>query len=66
VDIIKYLHFCVSEGPRRCDAPSLLTIAPAAAAVAASAPVSRFVCRSELYEFDLTLDVNVDVYPLQV
>lgn len=28
--------------------------------------VSRFVCRSELYEFDLTLDVNIDIYPLKV
>lgn len=27
-------------------------------------PVSRIVCRSDLYEMDLTLDVNVDVYPL--
>lgn len=28
--------------------------------------VSRFVCRSELYEFDLTLDINIDIYPLKV
>lgn len=29
-------------------------------------PVSRFVCRSELYEFDLTIDINIDIYPLKV
>jgi hypothetical protein len=28
--------------------------------------VSRFVCRSELFEFDLTVDINIDVYPLKV
>eukprot|EP00983_Pelagomonas_calceolata_P012790 409026-Pelagomonas_calceolata.AAC.5 len=28
--------------------------------------VSRYQCRSDLYECDLTLDVNVDVYPLEV
>lgn len=28
--------------------------------------VSRFVCRSELYEFDLTIDINIDIYPLKV
>ncbi|KAF8069707.1 NCL2 [Scenedesmus sp. PABB004] len=28
--------------------------------------VSRFVCRSELYEFDLALDINIDIYPLKV
>jgi hypothetical protein len=28
--------------------------------------VSRFVCRSELYEFDLTVDINIDIYPLKV
>ncbi len=28
--------------------------------------VSRYQCRSELYECDLTLDVNVEVYPLEV
>ena len=28
--------------------------------------VSRFVCRSELFEFDLSVDINIDVYPLKV
>lgn len=28
--------------------------------------VSRVVCRSDLYEMDLKLDVNVDIYPLEV
>lgn len=28
--------------------------------------VSRFVCRSELYEFDLTIDININIYPLKV
>jgi hypothetical protein len=28
--------------------------------------VSRYVARSDLYECDLTLDVNTDVYPLEV
>ncbi len=28
--------------------------------------VSRYVCRSELYECDLILDVNIDVYPMEV
>lgn len=28
--------------------------------------VSRYVCKSELYECDLTLDVNIEVYPLEV
>mmetsp|Transcript_8004 Transcript_8004/g.13769 ORF Transcript_8004/g.13769 Transcript_8004/m.13769 type:complete len:153 (-) Transcript_8004:122-580(-) len=28
--------------------------------------VSRYVCRSDVYECDLTLDVNTDVYPLEV
>lgn len=27
--------------------------------------VSRFMCKSDLYEMELTLDVNVDVYPLE-
>ena len=26
--------------------------------------VSRFKCRSDLYEMDLQLDINVDIYPL--
>eukprot|EP00878_Enallax_costatus_P002596 GHUV01002778.1.p1 GENE.GHUV01002778.1~~GHUV01002778.1.p1 ORF type:complete len:155 (+),score=20.83 GHUV01002778.1:148-612(+) len=28
--------------------------------------VSRFICRSELYEFDLAIDINIDIYPLRV
>lgn len=28
--------------------------------------VSRMVCKSDLYEFDMKLDVNVDIYPLEV
>lgn len=36
-----------------------------AAAVAAAA-VSRYICRSELYEFDLAIDINIDIYPLKV
>jgi DNA-directed RNA polymerase I, II, and III subunit RPABC3 len=28
--------------------------------------VSRFVCKSDLFECDMTLDVNIDVYPLEV
>jgi DNA-directed RNA polymerase I, II, and III subunit RPABC3 len=28
--------------------------------------VSRFVCRSTMFDFELTFDVNVDVYPLAV
>ncbi|MEW5301068.1 MAG: hypothetical protein WDW38_009366 [Sanguina aurantia] len=27
--------------------------------------VSRFQCRSDLYEMDLLLDINIDVYPLE-
>ncbi len=33
---------------------------------ASGCPVSRYTARSDLYECDLTLDVNVDVYPLEV
>lgn len=29
-------------------------------------PVSRFKCRSDLYEMDLLIDINVDVYPVEV
>ncbi|KAG1675645.1 hypothetical protein FOA52_002354 [Chlamydomonas sp. UWO 241] len=28
--------------------------------------VSRYVCKSDLFECDMTLDVNVDVYPMEV
>ena len=28
--------------------------------------VSRFDCKSEFFEFEMTLDVNVDIYPLKV
>jgi hypothetical protein len=28
--------------------------------------VSRFVCRSTMFDFELTLDVNIDIYPLAV
>lgn len=28
--------------------------------------VSRFMAKSDLYEFDLVLDVNTDLYPLKV
>lgn len=28
--------------------------------------VSRFVCRSTMFDFELTFDVNIDVYPLAV
>ncbi len=28
--------------------------------------VSRFKCRSDLYEMDLLIDINVDVYPVEV
>ncbi|KAK9833300.1 hypothetical protein WJX81_004500 [Elliptochloris bilobata] len=28
--------------------------------------VSRFKCRSDLYEMDLLIDINVDVYPMEV
>jgi len=28
--------------------------------------VSRFRCRSDLYEMDLLIDINVDVYPMEV
>ena len=28
--------------------------------------VSRYVCKSDLFECDMTLDVNIDVYPLEV
>uniref|UniRef100_A0A383VV07 DNA-directed RNA polymerases I, II, and III subunit RPABC3 n=1 Tax=Tetradesmus obliquus TaxID=3088 RepID=A0A383VV07_TETOB len=28
--------------------------------------VSRYICRSELYEFDLAIDINIDIYPLKV
>merc|ERR1712205_301047 len=28
--------------------------------------VSRYICHSELYDMDLTLDVNVEIYPLEV
>ena len=28
--------------------------------------VSRIECRSENYETDLTLDVNVNIYPLEI
>ena len=28
--------------------------------------VSRFACHSDLYEMDLLLDVNVEIYPLKV
>lgn len=28
--------------------------------------VSRYQCRSDLYEMDLMLDVNIEVYPLKV
>ncbi|GBG75384.1 hypothetical protein CBR_g20014 [Chara braunii] len=27
--------------------------------------VSRYVCRSEQFEMDLILDINVDIYPLK-
>eukprot|EP00798_Chlamydomonas_sp_ICE-L_P025939 gene25939-11615_t len=27
--------------------------------------VSRYVCKSDLYECDMQLDINVDVYPLE-
>lgn len=27
--------------------------------------VSRFECKSEFFEFEMTLDVNVDIYPLK-
>ena len=30
------------------------------------AAVSRIKCRSDLYEMDMILDVNVDVYPVEV
>lgn len=41
-------------------------IAPAPAPAPAALAVSRFQCRSDLYEMDLLLDVNIDVYPLHV
>mmetsp|Transcript_40185 Transcript_40185/g.89160 ORF Transcript_40185/g.89160 Transcript_40185/m.89160 type:complete len:154 (-) Transcript_40185:913-1374(-) len=28
--------------------------------------VSRYQCKSDLFECDMTLDVNIDVYPLQL
>ena len=28
--------------------------------------VSRFVCQSDLYDMSLTLDVNVEIYPMDV
>ena len=28
--------------------------------------VSRFRCRSDLYEMDLLIDINVDIYPMEV
>jgi hypothetical protein len=28
--------------------------------------VSRFICKSELFEFELTMDINIDLYPLKV
>ena len=28
--------------------------------------VSRFLAKSDLYEFDLVLDINTDLYPLKV
>jgi len=31
-----------------------------------SRAVSRYVCKSDLFECDMTLDVNIDVYPLEV
>ena len=27
--------------------------------------VSRFRCRSDLYEMDLLIDINVDIYPME-
>ena len=29
-------------------------------------PVSRIVCHSDLYEYVMTLDVNTDIYPVEV
>lgn len=43
-----------------------LTITTTPACCCCSAAVSRFICRSELYEFDLALDINIDIYPLRV
>lgn len=28
--------------------------------------VSRYVLKSDLYEFEVTVDINIDIYPLQV
>uniref|UniRef100_A0A7S2Z3U4 DNA-directed RNA polymerases I, II, and III subunit RPABC3 n=1 Tax=Chloropicon laureae TaxID=464258 RepID=A0A7S2Z3U4_9CHLO len=28
--------------------------------------VSRFICQSELYDMSMTLDVNVEIYPIEV
>ncbi|KAI8469993.1 MAG: RNA polymerase [Monoraphidium minutum] len=28
--------------------------------------VSRYVLKSDLYEFEVTLDINIDIFPLQV
>lgn len=28
--------------------------------------MSRFICKSELFEFELTIDINIDLYPLKV
>ena len=33
---------------------------------AVAVSVSRFICQSELYDMSLTLDVNVEIYPLEV
>ena len=32
----------------------------------AALPVSRFHCKSDYFEFEMWLDVNVDIYPLTV
>jgi hypothetical protein len=32
----------------------------------APAAVSRYVLKSDLYEFEATVDINIDIFPLQV
>jgi hypothetical protein len=49
-----------------CTHPSTETCYCCISAVAAAAAVSRYICRSELYEFDLAIDINIDIYPLKV
>jgi hypothetical protein len=58
-------------GSSRPPAPPSWRSAPASACTCACCcccqpAVSRFVCWSDLYEFDLVIDINIDLYPLKV